>query len=78
MIFYGLFVCGHYFFNTSLCKSLYSTFYFGKLVFHLSVFYVFPVMSFEFNVIFSELGKGKTSQVCFSQFCDGSRLLFNV
>ena len=30
-MFYTLFVCGHYFFNTGLYKSTFSTYYFGKL-----------------------------------------------
>ena len=55
-MFYALFACGHYFFNTGLSKSAFSTYYFGKLVFCLSVFYVFfSVMSFEFDVIFIKL-----------------------
>ena len=41
IIFYAFFVCGHYFFNTGLSKSAFPTFYFGKLVFCLSVFSVF-------------------------------------
>ena len=49
-MFYALFVCGHYFFNASLSKSAFSTYYFGDLAFWLSVFYVFfRVMSFEFD-----------------------------
>ena len=32
-MFYALFVCGHYFFNASLSKSAFSTYYFGDLAF---------------------------------------------
>ena len=32
-MFYALFVCGHYFFNTGLSKSAFFTYYFGELVF---------------------------------------------
>ena len=46
-MFYALFVCSNYFFNTGLSKSAFSTYYFGELV--------FCVMSFEFDVIFIEL-----------------------
>lgn len=53
-MFYILFVCGHYFFNNGLSKSVFSTYYFRELVFCLSVFYgFFRVMNFEFNVIFT-------------------------
>ena len=55
-MFYALFVCGHYFFSTGLSKSAFSTYYFGELVYFLSfIFYVFFVISFEFDVIFTEL-----------------------
>ena len=47
-MFYALFAYGHYFFNTDLSKSVFSTYYFGKLFFCLSVFYVFCDISFEF------------------------------
>ena len=43
------------FHSTRLSRSALSTYYFGKLVFRLSVFCVFCVMSFEFNVMFIEL-----------------------
>ena len=33
VIFYALFVLGHYFFKNSLLKFAFSTFYFGKLTF---------------------------------------------
>ena len=39
----ALILCGHYFFNEGLSKSAFSTYYFGELVFCLSVFYVFFV-----------------------------------
>ena len=45
-MFYALIVCGHYFFNKGLSKSAFSTYYFGKLVFCLSVFYVFSLLEF--------------------------------
>ena len=57
-MFYALFACGHYFVNMGLSKSAFSTnFFWGKLVFFLSVFYVFffCVISFEFDVMFIEL-----------------------
>ena len=46
-MFYALFVYGHYFFYTGLFKSAFSPYYFGELVFCLSVFYV----SFKFDII---------------------------
>ena len=45
-MFYALFVCGHYFFNTSLCKSTFSTYYFGKLVFTFLCFICFLCLEF--------------------------------
>ena len=35
-MFYALFVCCHYFFNTGLSKSAFSTYYVGELVNFLS------------------------------------------
>ena len=32
-MFYAVFVCGYYFFNTGLSKSAFSTYYFGEIVF---------------------------------------------
>ena len=32
-MFYAVFVCGYYFFNTGLSKSAFSTYYFGEKVF---------------------------------------------
>ena len=54
-MFYALFVCGHYFFKMGYFKFAFSAYFFRKLVFCLSVFYVFCVMSFEFDVMFIEL-----------------------
>ena len=45
MIFYAIFVCGHYFFSVGLSKAAFFIFCYGKLVFCLSLFYVFSVMS---------------------------------
>ena len=36
-------IFGHYSFKTGLCKSAFSIFYFGKLLFYLSLFHVFSV-----------------------------------
>ena len=40
-MFYTLFMCGHYFFNTGLPVTAFSIDYFGELVFCLSVLHVF-------------------------------------
>ena len=46
-------------FNTVLYKSVFSTYSFKKLFFHLSVFYLFCLYCFEFDVIFVDfLGTG--------------------
>ena len=47
IIFYAcghhIFVCSHHFYDTGLSKSAFSNYYFRKLVFRLSVFYLFYV-----------------------------------
>ena len=56
-MFYTLFVCGNYFFNTVLFQSAFSSYYFGELFFSFCVLRVFCIMGFEFDVIFIQLGK---------------------
>ena len=55
-MFYALFVCGLYFYNTGLYKVriLYLLFW-GTSFLSFSVLCVFCVMNFEFDVIFTEL-----------------------
>ena len=55
-MFYALFMCGYYFFNTGLSKSAFSTYYFReKVVLSFSVLYVVFGHEFCFDVIFIEL-----------------------
>ena len=42
-VFYTFSVCGHYYVQYRFCKSAFSTYSIGKLVFRLSVFSVFSV-----------------------------------
>ena len=44
------------FYNTGVYKSAFFTYYYGKLVFRFSVFYVFmSVLSFQSDIFFAEL-----------------------
>ena len=54
LVFYALFVRGHYSVYYDLCWSGFSAYSFKKLVFRLSVFWVFCQFCFEYDVIFMD------------------------